>query len=116
MSSSMQVKTLRQRRALEVLLLGPVSVRGLGPIIGAYNPCQIVFELRNQGFRDIIMTKRLSVIDRDGRRCRPGEYYIPQEMKSLVVEVLTKDSTPAPTKACRSVNDTIILNVTGGGI
>jgi hypothetical protein len=44
------IKGPRQQRALEVLLEGSVTVKDIGPKIGALNPRQVIFELRRQGF------------------------------------------------------------------
>lgn len=72
----------RQRRAIEVLLSREsISVKDIGPQIGALNPRQIIMELRRQGFSEIIITRRFTVYDRDGKRCLPGEYFIPTELK-----------------------------------
>jgi hypothetical protein len=90
------IKTPRQRRALEALLKGPISVRDLGPTIGALNPRQIISELRKQGFEIIIKTRFFEVIDRYGEICHPGEYYIPDELKPIVIDTLKENSSRAP--------------------
>jgi len=87
--TSFSIKSPRQHRAIAVLLEKAVSVKDLGPKIGALNPRQIIFELRRQGFEGLILTRRSTVIDQDGRRCRPGEYYIPQDAKPIVEKALT---------------------------
>jgi hypothetical protein len=87
------IKTPRQRRLLQALLdNADVSVKDVGPLIGALNPRQIVHELRQQGFHGIIQTRRFSVIDQDGKKCRPGSYYIPLELKSWMADELKKIS------------------------
>lgn len=78
----------RQQRAIAALLANVISVKDLGPLIGALNPRQVISELRGQGFEGIIKTRRFTIIDQDGRRCRPGEYYIPQDVKPMVEKVL----------------------------
>lgn len=78
------LKTSRQKRALRALLEGAVAVKDIGQKIGALNARQVIFELRKQGFKDIIQTRRFTVIDQDGRLCRPGEYYIPEHLKLFV--------------------------------
>lgn len=89
MSLKVSIKGPRQRRAIEALLnQESISVREMESLIGALNPCQVIFELRKQGFRDLIKTRRYSVLDRDGNRCLPGEYYISSENKSIIKEAL----------------------------
>lgn len=83
-----RIKGPRQRRAIEALLKSPVTVKSIGALIGALNPRQVIFELRNQGFEDIILTRRFDIIDQDGKRCRPGEYFIPENAKHIVLSVL----------------------------
>ncbi len=81
------IKGPRQFRALETLLSrDAISVKELGPLIGARNPAQIIFELRKQGFQEIILMERFHVTDRDGAPCFPGRYSIPKELKPLAEE------------------------------
>lgn len=87
------IKGPRQRRVIVALLEGPVSVKDLGPKIGALNPRQIVHELRLQGFNGIIHTRRYTIIDQDGKRCRPGEYYINNDDRLSVMEALMQHDT-----------------------
>ncbi len=82
------IKGPRQQRALKVLLEECVAVKDIGEKIGALNPRQVISELRRQGFEDVILTRWFNVIDRDGRRCRPGEYYIPESFKQMVDDAL----------------------------
>jgi len=98
------IKSPRQLRAIAVLLERAVSVRDLGPNIGALNPRQIVFELRSQGFEGIIKTRRFTAIDQDGKRCRPGEYYIPQDVKPMVEKALSKCAIQTRTKRSEANN------------
>lgn len=88
--NNLRIKSSRQQRAIAILLKKPVTVKDLGPIIGALNPRQVISELRNQGFYGIIETRRFSVIDQDGRLCRPGEYYIPEQLKQKVENTLNE--------------------------
>lgn len=86
--NKMRIQGPRQKRAIETLLSGPVTVKNIGTLIGALNPRQVIFELRNQGFDDAILTRRFDIIDQDGKRCRPGEYFIPEDAKPVVRSVL----------------------------
>ena len=89
--SRLEIKTARQKRAIEALLREEsVSVGDLGAAIGALNPRQTIMELRHQGFRGIIQTRKFDVRDRDGEICYPGEYFILPEYKSVVEMVLKK--------------------------
>lgn len=82
------IKNPRQQRAIAVLLEKAVSVKDLGPMIGALNPRQVIAELRRQGFSGIIETRRFTVTDQDGKRCRPGEYFIQQDVKPMLEKAL----------------------------
>lgn len=101
------IKCPRQKRAIEALLEGPISVKDIGPIIGALNPRQVIFELRQQGFDGIILTHRSTVIDQDGRRCRPGKYLILEDAKHVVQNVLKAyiDQTSEKRRAVTKNND-----------
>lgn len=87
----------RQKRALEALLNHPagISCYALGQFIGALNPRQTVMELRKLNFLGLIVTRRFSVKDRDGRNCFPGEYYMPLEYHASVREALKKEAVGA---------------------
>jgi hypothetical protein len=84
------IKCPRQRRAIQALLEQPIAVKNLGPKIGALNPRQTVSELRRQGFEGIIVTRRFTVVDRDGKICHPGEYFVSQEHKQILEEALSE--------------------------
>lgn len=85
------IKGPREERALRALLAHPsISVRDIGIAIGALNPRQTIMQLRNRGFRSIILTRRFAIIDKDGCLCRPGEYYIPDELKPQVRDALDR--------------------------
>ncbi len=87
----------RERRAIEVLIQGEaISVKDIGPIIGALNPRQIIFQLREHyGLREVIKTRLFKVKDRDGKVCRPGEYFVSPEDKRILEELLKKVATPS---------------------
>ena len=88
MNSKLTIKTPRQIRAVKALLEKDIMVKDLGFIIGALNARQVVMELRRQGFEFFIITRRYTTTDQDGKICRPGEYFIPQEAKSIIGEAL----------------------------
>jgi len=102
------IKSNRQKRALEALLSREsISVKDIGPLIGALNPRQIIMELRCQGFEGIIITRRFSVFDQDGKRCLPGEYFIPSQLKTIAAKVLKEHaaSQAANRKADREMTN-----------
>jgi hypothetical protein len=85
----------REERALRALLAHhSISVKDIGIAIGALNPRQTIMQLRNRGFRSIILTRRFEIVDKDGCICRPGEYYIPDELKPQVRDALDKVCNP----------------------
>lgn len=108
------IKGPRQQRALEFLLKECIAVKDIGAKIGALNPRQVIFELRRQGFEDVILTRWFNVIDRDGRRCRPGEYYIPESFKQMVEDAL-KNKIVQTAGIClnQSLNSDAVM-LTGG--
>lgn len=99
------IKGPRQKRAIEALLKHPkIPVKDLGPVIGALNPRQIIMLLRRQGFKNIILTERITVIDRDRRKCSPGVYYIPDRLKPVARAALED----APATSLTEAQDQII--------
>ncbi len=109
------IKEPRQKRALKALLThNAVSVKDMGIIAGALNPRQIISELRGKyGLRDAIKTRRVKVIDRDGKTCRPGEYFVLQEDKALLEDLL-KEATPS-SKSDEMAKVPLNTNIMDGG-
>lgn len=104
MTEPRYIKNLRQKRAIATLLsVDSIAVKDIGPIIGAHNPRQTIMELRRQGFLGIIETRRYTILDRDGKICRPGEYLIPSQLKPIARKVLD-EYTASKTKH-REAND-----------
>lgn len=108
------IKNPRQKRAVEALLEGPICVKDIGPIIGALNPRQVIFELRQQGFDGVILTHKFAVIDQDGKLCRPGKYCIPTEARSIVEQVLREHVAQTHAGALKQRNVSIVPIVTEG--
>lgn len=85
------IKTPRQMRAINALLeKESIEIKELGILAGALNPGQVIFELRAQGFQEIILTQFFERFDRDGKLCRVGRYVIPEIYKNLIREVLER--------------------------
>ncbi|HUD00810.1 MAG TPA: hypothetical protein VMR37_00620 [Rhabdochlamydiaceae bacterium] len=81
----------RERRFLKVLLeKDKVFVRDLRTIVGALNPAQVAFTLRQKGWN--IQTKFISMQDRDGCICHPGFYWLNDEEKERVKRLLEEPS------------------------
>jgi hypothetical protein len=74
--------TTRQIRCLEALWLGPVMRYDLDDLIGCTNSPQVVSELRTKGIS--IGCEDIPQIDRDGRRCYPGRYYLTNKGRELL--------------------------------
>lgn len=70
----MSITNPRQIRALCALLDGPQTVRSLVAAAGANNAPDIVARLRKRGLA--IPCVEIKVLDRDGRRCTIGQYYL----------------------------------------
>lgn len=69
--------TPRQQRAINALRFKPCLREEIDRITGASNGPQIISELRKKGFD--IPCPRVNSIDRDGKPCRPGRYYLQSE-------------------------------------
>jgi hypothetical protein len=81
----------RERRFLKALLeKDKVFVRDLRTIVGAQNPAQVAFNLRQKGWN--IQTKFISMHDRDGCICHPGFYWLNEEEKERVRRFLEETS------------------------
>jgi hypothetical protein len=62
----------RHQRAIFALLRSPRPRKTLDDIAGCANSPDLVAELQRRGLE--IPCNRIEVIDRDGRKCRPGIY------------------------------------------
>ena len=62
----------RHLRAIAALLRRPISRKELDSVAGASNSPELVAELRRRGLD--APCERISFIDRDGFKCRPGVY------------------------------------------
>lgn len=74
------IKTPREYRLLNTLFEhNRLPVKELREIIGANNVPDVVMELRRRGW--VIPCARIDFIDRDGRNCRPGVYWLDDDWK-----------------------------------
>ncbi|WP_037472840.1 hypothetical protein [Simplicispira psychrophila] len=62
----------RHLRAITAMLRRPISRKELDSVAGASNSPELVAELRRRGLD--APCERISFIDRDGFKCRPGVY------------------------------------------
>lgn len=69
--------TPRQQRVINALRLKPYMREEIDRIAGASNGPQVISELIRKGF--VINCIRVKSIDRDGKSCRPGRYYLQSE-------------------------------------
>jgi len=69
--------TPRQQRVINALRLKPCWREEVDRIAGASNSPQVISELRRRGF--VIPCILVTKIDRDGKPCRPGRYYLQSE-------------------------------------
>ena len=72
-------------------------------LIGAQNPAQNVFSLRKCGWE--IKTGFIRTIDRDGKKCRSGYYWLESSEKERAYEFLQKTERAAQT--AQSANDNL---------
>lgn len=78
--------TERQNRALSALrnAAGWISREQIDRIAGASNGPQIILELRRKFGYDAIDMRRMEEVDRDGKRCLPGQYTLTEKGRALV--------------------------------
>lgn len=81
----------REKRFLKALLeKDKVFVRDLRTIVGAQNPAQVAFTVRRKGWN--IQTKFISMQDRDVCICHPGFYWLNDDEKERVKQLLEETS------------------------
>lgn len=73
----------RELRAIKALMRGPVMRERLDRIAGASNVPELVRVLRKKGLQ--IRCRRVTVTDRDGRKCRPGQYRLTDNDRRLIL-------------------------------
>lgn len=78
----------RHLRALATLLQRPISRENLDSIAGCSNAPELVAELRRRGLDGELLCERIQFIDRDGRPCRPGTYYLTPKGRRMVLNWL----------------------------
>lgn len=76
----------RQIRTLKALINGPMMREQLDMVAGASNGPEVVAGLRKKGLN--IICERVPSIDRDGKPCRPGRYYLSEADKEKAHELL----------------------------
>jgi hypothetical protein len=64
----------RHQRVLAALLRGPQPRQTLDAVAGCTNAPELVAELRRRGLD--APCRRIDAIDRDGRPCKPGIYFL----------------------------------------
>ncbi len=101
MHTKLNIQTKRQQRALEALLAHPEGLlcKDLGSIIDALNPWQVIFGLREGGFRDMIVTKRQEVHNQDGNKSQIGRYILLSEYREVAERALNKAASNTDTNA-----------------
>ena len=83
--------TPRQIRLLKELSSNEkVYVKDLRKCIGAQNPAQVAFSLRQQGWD--ISTGFITMLDRDGSICHPGYYWLSDVEREKAIKFLKEVS------------------------
>lgn len=88
----------RHLRVLTVMLKRPISRENLDSIAGCSNGPELVAELRRRGLGGELLCERIQFVDRDGRPCRPGVYYLTPKGRRMVLnwlKTLTKQAQAA---------------------
>ena len=78
----------RHLRAIHAMLRRPVSRHELCSVAGAANVPELVAELRRRGLT--VPCERISFIDRDGFKCRPGVYSLTADDRRAIYAWLAK--------------------------
>lgn len=81
----------REQRFINCLLKRPHSRKELGDLVGSLNVCDVKYRLVNKDLD--IRCKRIEVIDRDGRKTRPGIYYLPGDQKEKAKKMVERVAT-----------------------
>ena len=71
----------RQLRTVYALRLKPCWREEIDRIAGASNGPEVISQLRKLGF--VIDCIRVPKLDRDGKSCRPGRYYLRSEPEEI---------------------------------
>lgn len=74
----------RELRAIAVLLRRPISRQELDSVAGCSNSPALVSSLRRRGLA--IPCQRFDFTDRDGDKCRPGEYSLTDGDRRMVLD------------------------------
>ncbi len=69
--------TPRETRLINHLLIRPHSRKELGDKVGSLNVCDVKYRLVKKGLD--IRCKRIEMLDRDGKKTKPGVYYLPDD-------------------------------------
>lgn len=78
----------RHLRAITALLRRPISRKELDSVAGASNSPELVAELRRRGLDT--PCERITFVDRDGHKCRPGVYSFTTADRRMVHAWMTK--------------------------
>lgn len=79
----------RELRLLHLLLRRPSASRDqIASEVGAINVPDLVLRVRQNGLGDHLACRRIDVIDRDGRKCYPGTYFLTPPGRKAVLQWL----------------------------
>lgn len=77
----------RQHRALIALVqYGAVSSKDMRQIAGALNAPELMATLKRNGWQ--WTCERVQMVDRDGKKCRPGIYRLTPEHRAIAAKIL----------------------------
>lgn len=72
----------RHLRVIDALLFRAISREELDKIAGCSNVPELIAELKRRGLE--LPCSRFEIVDRDGRRCRPGRYCLTDNDRKLL--------------------------------
>lgn len=84
----------RHLRAITALLKRPISRAELDSLAGCANGPDLIAELRRRGLP--IECERITFIDRDGQKCRPGVYHFTQACRRAFWDWIAQTKVEVP--------------------
>lgn len=92
----------RHLRAIQALLRRPITREQLDKVVGCSNGPDLIAQLRRRGLD--IPCERISFVDRDGRKCRPGVYMTTVTDRRLIYRWLARNANTKLSHPCQRLH------------